>query len=221
MYKDTDDEIWREIKGFEGQYSVSNKGNVKNIKTNRILTGQYGSAGYKQVTLKGKAYSVHRLVGLAFIPNPKNLPQINHKNEKKDDNDVSNLEWVSIEDNIRHSIHNQSCKVKQLDKDGNLIRVWDSIHQINRELGYARQAITRVCKCRQRYAYGYIWRYADLDSQRVMNRPVIVHKGDDYIGTFASATKASEALGLKYCSVNCVLQGRHATLYGYRFTYAE
>ena len=214
-------EIWKEIDGFEGRYSVSTKGNIKNLKNGRILAERYDGAGYKAVILNGKNYNVHRLVALAFLDNPHNLPQVNHIDEDKLNNDVSNLEWVSIEDNIRHSIHNQSCKVRQLDKDGNLIRVWDSIHQINRELGYARQPITKVCKGRQRDAYGYIWRYVNPESQRVMNRPVIVHKGDEYIGTFASATKASEALGLKYCSVNCVLQGRYATLHGFTFKYAE
>lgn len=214
-------EEWKDIDGFENQYAVSSKGRVKNLKTNRILGGRYDGAGYKAVILNGKNYNVHRLVALAFLDNPNKLPQVNHIDEDKLNNDVKNLEWVSIEDNIRHSIHNQSCKVEQLTKDGNLIRVWDSIHQINRELGYARQAITKVCKGRQQYSYGYVWRYVNPDSQRIMNRPVAVYRGNDYIGTFDSATKVSEALGLRYRSVSDCLKGRHATLHGYRFEYAD
>ena len=222
MLENTDEEIWKEIEGLEGEYAISNKGNVKNLKTGRIRADRYNRRnGYKQVHLKGKNYMVHRLVALAFIPNPNNLPQVNHIDEDKLNNDVKNLEWVSIEDNIRHSIHNQSCKVKQLDKDGNLIRVWDSIHQINRELGYARQAITRVCKGKQEYSYGFRWEYCDPKSQRIMNRPVVMYRGNDYIGTFASATKASEALGLRYRSVSDCLKGRLKSTHGYQFKYLD
>lgn len=220
-FKNTDEEIWKEISGFEGEYAISTKGRVKNIKTNRILGDRYGSNGYKQIFLKHKNYSVHKLVALAFIPNPNNLPYINHIDEDKTNNNVGNLAWCTASENVKHSIYKQCCKVKQIDKDGNLIKIWDSIHEVNRELGYTRQAITKVCKGRQRYAYGYKWLYVDLNSQRVMNRPVIVFKGDDYIGTFASVTKVSEALGLRYHSIKCCLQGRHATLKGYTFKYAE
>ena len=214
-------EKWKEVDGFKGQYAVSTKGNLKNLKTNRVFAERYDGAGYRSVKLKGKNYNIHRLMALAFLPNPHNLPHVHHRDENKKNNDISNLEWVSIEDNIRHSIHNQSCKVRQLDKDGNLIRVWDSIHQINRELGYHRQAITKVCKGRQQYSYGFRWEYVNPESQRIMNRPVAVYRGNDYIGTFASATKVSEALGLRYRSVSDCLKERHATLHGYRFKYAD
>lgn len=221
MILNKSEEQWREIKGFNGKYWVSSKGRVKNINTNRILAVGYDGAGYRSVKLNGKNYNIHRLVALAFIDNPNNLPQVNHIDERKDNNDISNLEWVSIEDNIRHSIHNQSCKIKQLTLDGEFVKVWASIRQLERETGYKRGGIIRACKGRQRYAYGYIWRYVNPDSQRVMNRPVIVYKGSERIGEFASATKASEALGLRYRSVSDCLKGRHATLHGYRFTYAE
>lgn len=221
MFKETDVEIWKDIEGFEGLYAVSTKGRVRNLKTNRIFAERYDGAGYRAVTLKGKNYNVHRLMALAFLPNPDNLPQINHIDENKKNNDISNLAWVSIEDNIRHSIHNQSCKINQLTLDDELVNVWNSIRQIERELGYKRGGIIRACKGKQEYAYGYIWRYANPDSQRVMNRPVIVYKGSERIGEFASATKVSEALGLRYRSVSDCLKGRHATLHGYSFKYAE
>lgn len=215
------EEEWREIKGFNGEYWVSSNGRVKNINTNRIFSGRYDGAGYKAVTLKGKDYNVHRLVALAFLDNPNKLPHINHIDEDKTNNNVENLEWCSISDNVKHSIYKQCCKVKQITKDGELVKVWDSFYQINRELGYARQPIIKVCKGKQQYSYGFRWEYCDPNSQRVVNRPVIVYKGSELIGKYASATKVSEALGLRFRSVSDCLKGRKATYKGYTFKYAE
>lgn len=221
MLENTDEEIWKDIEGLEGEYAVSSKGRVRNIRTGRIIDGAYNSRGYKQIKLKGKYYYIHRLVALAFIPNPNNLPQVNHIDERKDNNDVSNLEWCTASYNTNYSSHKCSCKIKQLTKDGELVKAWKSSMQIERETGYDQGYIIKCCKGKIRSAYGYRWEYANTESQRVINRPVIVHKGDEYIGTFTSATKASEALGLKYRSINCVLQGRLKSNKGYTFKYAE
>ena len=95
-------EIYKDIDGYNGVYQVSNYGNVKtnnyyNRGETHILTPAIDRWGYARVTLsKNKSkrkYSVHRLVAMAFIPNPNNLPQINHINENKQDNRVENLEW--------------------------------------------------------------------------------------------------------------------------------
>lgn len=214
-----DREIWKDIDGFEGLYSVSNKGRVKNLKNGKILVGNYDTSGYKYVILKGKNYLVHRLVGLAFIPNPQKLPYINHKNEIKHDNNVENLEWCSASYNVNYSNYKRSCQVKQIDKGGNLIRVWPSFNQIVRELGYDRGTIIKVCKGRQRYAYNFRWEYVNPDSQYIYNHPVVVYKGNDYIGTFASAKEASKTLGLCYGSVHLCLKGRFASSKGYTFKY--
>ncbi len=215
------EEQWRVIDGFNGKYAISNKGRVKNINTNRILGGKYDGAGYKAVQLDGKNYNVHRLVALAFIPNPQNLPHINHIDEDKLNNDVKNLEWCTPSENVRHSIYKQCCKVKQLTKEGKLIRIWESFYQIERELGYSRQAITKVCKGKQQYSYGYHWQYLDPNSQRVVNRPVVVYKGTELIGKYASATKASEELGLRFRSVSDCLKGRKVSYKGFTFKYAD
>lgn len=92
------DELWSDIKGYEGIYQVSNYGRVKSIKRGIILK-TFERKGYPAVTLSkdgiGRSYSVHRLVGEAFIPNPDNLPYINHKDETRNNNQVSNLEWCT------------------------------------------------------------------------------------------------------------------------------
>lgn len=221
MFKETDAEIWKDIDGLEGEYAISSKGNFKNLNTGRLLVGGYDGGGYKQVVIKGKAYRIHRLVALAFIPNPQNLPQVNHRDENKENNNVENLEWCTASYNTNYSSHKRSCKVKQIDKDGNLIRIWNSFHEIEKELGYHRSAIREVSKGKLRYAYGFRWEYVNRDTQRIMNRPIIVYKGSEFIGQYASTSKAAEALGLIYGCINNCLRGCIPTLKGYTFKYAE
>ena len=214
-------EQWKDVVGFEGLYEVSTKGRVKNLKTGRILGDRYDSNGYKIVDLKRKNYYIHRLTALAFIPNPDNLPEVDHVDEDKRNNDVSNLRWVTASENVRHSTHKYSCQVKQIDKDGNLIKTWDSLKQIERELGYKSGSISNICKGMRRYVYGFRWEYVNKDSQRVKNRKVIVYKGSEYIGEFPSANKASEALGLGSRNIYYCLSGRFNSTHGYSFRYAE
>lgn len=117
-------EIWKDIKGYEGLYQVSNLGRIKSLKRQREVNLMYStkatvperilkygtSQGYLAVTLaKNKVNTkirVHKLVALNFIPNPENKPHINHKDGNKHNNSVDNLEWVTPKENTKHAIEN-------------------------------------------------------------------------------------------------------------------
>ena len=94
-------EIWKEVEGTEGCYFVSNYGNIKNQK--RILKQSPTIRGYLSVKVFQGRKSSHRLVAIAFIPNPDNKEQVNHKDGNKQNNHVDNLEWMTGTENQRHS----------------------------------------------------------------------------------------------------------------------
>lgn len=96
-------EQWRSIPGYEGIYQVSSEGRVKNA-YGHVLKPETAKNGYKRVTLfDKKKFQVHRLVALAFIPNPDNKEVVNHRNGVKADNRVENLEWVTWSENAKHA----------------------------------------------------------------------------------------------------------------------
>ena len=94
---------WKDISGFEGRYQVSDHGEVRNVKTGRVLKPAAFPNGYLRVYLgRGKAHQVHRLVAAAFVLGDNTL-QVNHKDGRRDHNNWTNLEWLSCSDNHRHS----------------------------------------------------------------------------------------------------------------------
>ena len=183
------EEIWKDIQGYEGKYQVSNYGNVKSLNFNRKnkeqpLKPQLLTKGYLGVRLYkngiGETLKIHRLVAQAFIPNPKQYPEVNHKDENKQNNFVwinedgsvdlekSNLEWCSTYYNCNYGTRNNrvaiingtgSKIVLQFDSNGNLIKEFPSIGEVIRYYGYSRSSISKCCNGKCKQAYGYIWKF--------------------------------------------------------------
>jgi len=139
-------EIWKPIKGYEN-YMVSSLGNIKRLNYNhtgkeRILKPCIESGGYLQVHLgkegKIKNFLIHRLVAEAFIDNPDNLKQVNHKDFNKQNNSLQNLEWCDAKYNITYS---QATKIKCLDLKTNKETIYLSIHEAGRELNINQGSI--------------------------------------------------------------------------------
>ena len=161
-------EEWKDIPNFNGLYQVSNNGNIKRTKDEYIFKKNKNSRGYRIITLtkdkKEYSLSVHRLVAEAFIPNPNNLPQINHKDGNKLNNKIENLEWCTQSENMKHAYKNKleiksGKKVAQFDLDMKIIKIWDKIIEAEKEYKIAHGKITMVCKGKRKTAGGYIWRY--------------------------------------------------------------
>ena len=168
-------EIWKEVKNFAGLYKISNLGRVYSIKRKRIMQNRPNKIrGYVLVSMSFsgivKKIPVHRLVAEAFIPNPDNLPCINHKDEDRSNNCVDNLEWCTVDYNNQYGTRNEKLKtisgirVAQYTLDGKLIKIWNSLSEASRSFGCKTTVtIGRVCKgvCGRKTYKGYIWRYVD------------------------------------------------------------
>lgn len=161
-------EIWKDIKGYEGLYQISNLGNVKSFPRNgtskkeKIRKPNTDRYGYHYITLykngKNKTFKIHRLVALAFIPNPSpnNYDIINHKNKIRNDNCVSNLEWCDCKYNNQYS---RAIAVYQYDTNHNLIKKWNCIREAARRTRTDNRDIGKCCKGKLKKAGGYIWEY--------------------------------------------------------------
>lgn len=182
-------EIWKDIQNYEGSYQVSNYGRVKSLsrvdsrgnkRNEKILKLDKDRQGYKNVYLckngKRKFYQVHRLVANAFIPNPNNYPQVNHKDENPSNNNINNLEWCTAKYNCNYGKHKEKLSLKMTGKNNHKAKsiicittdeIFDTVAEAAKCYNlYRGQNICKCCKGKAKSAGKHpvtgeklVWRY--------------------------------------------------------------
>lgn len=168
-------EIWKDIEGYEELYQVSNLGRVKRVTTGRILKSVKASNGYLSVSLYKDniqtTNTIHRLVAQSFIPNPENKPEVNHIDEDKLNNMVSNLEWMTPKENLNHGTRNKragealsktlSIPIIATNLKTGESREFYGARECGRQLGLNQSNITKVLKGRLKQTGGYTFKYKE------------------------------------------------------------
>ena len=169
-------EIWKDVVGYEGLYQVSNFGRVKSLDRYDKIGRKYKGKIIKQVLMKNgylglnlcvggscKTFYAHRIVASAFLDNPQNLPQINHKDENKQNNFVDNLEWCDSTYNNNYGTARERANIKKYIPVYciELNKRYDSMKQAGEEMGVPRGNIGKACRGVNKSSAGYHWRYAD------------------------------------------------------------
>jgi hypothetical protein len=160
---------------FDNKYLICSNGKIFRLKFwNKNIFKEVKQSkhnNYLVVGINGKQYRSHRLIAKIFIPNPNNLPQINHKDGNKLNNNISNLEWCTPKENINHAWGNNLCrkvcgkehhaskKVYQYDLQGNFIKDFENATEIEKVLNFNKTAISKCCTGVHQTSYGYIWKY--------------------------------------------------------------
>ena len=160
-------EIWKNIKGYEGLYQISNLGRVKSFrrKNKVILKLREDKDSYLLVNLykdrKQRTFKVHRLVAQAFLDDKNNLPEVNHRDENKVNNCLENLEWCTHVYNNNYGTKNRvrSKRVKQFDLNGKYIKTYNSMRQACKELNISDN-IGLCCQKKTKSCGGFYWEYA-------------------------------------------------------------
>jgi hypothetical protein len=171
----------RDLVGFESTHTISDLGIIRRKKDasyqwrKEVLKPTINNNGYAVIGICKKSYFVHRLVAMTFIENPLNLPCVNHISGDKQDNRVTNLVWCTYSENQKHAYsnlgkiaplkdkhgkeHHRSKAIKQLDKEGNTVKVYESVIDAMKDKGISRHIITKAL-LNSSDIDGYYWLYA-------------------------------------------------------------
>lgn len=228
-------EIWKEITGHKNWF-VSNKARVKNPQGG-IMPLYTSSKGYINVCICGKNKRLHRIVAEAFVPNPENKLQVNHKNEDKTVNTPENLEWVTAKENTNYGncinkrvngrtryAPNGAKKVVQLELGSNkIIKVWDCISDYLKQegLNIKHSGISSCCKGKRKSFHGYGWAYLDEKPSLLIGQ---YDSENNLLQTFRSQREVLSYLGLSLSNnetIRACLRGEREFYHGYKWKYIE
>lgn len=223
------EEIWRDIKNYEGLYQVSNFGRIRN-KKGRIIKQQINRDGYSCVGLycnkKRKHYTAHKLVAQAFIPNPDNKKYVIHIDHDKQNNHMSNLQRMAASTNK---------PVYQFDRHGNFINKYNSMTQAAKQLNISD---VNICICANgitKTAFNCIWLFEDdldkltdkiksANEHRYNERGIRINQYDlngKYIKTYLSGSEVERVNDFDQSAISGCCKGRYKQAYGYIWKYAE
>ena len=244
-------EEWKDIRGFEGRYQVSNMGRVRSLdryslnERPRLVKGQIlktvipNTGGYYRVSLSDgnrnyTHYEVHRLVALHFVPGYKEGLVVNHKNEIKTDNRAENLEWCTFQYNINYS-DNIACRrrsIYQYSMDGDFITKYKCCSEVEKQFGTYQGAMVHVLyESKTGIWKGYRWSFEMRTKDqwqeiakkyKSKRRPVVqVDDNNSEIAIYDSVKYAAKAMGVTIQSISNCCRGKTIHAAGYRWKFAD
>ena len=236
-----ENEYWKNISPFGEEYQASNLGRIRrfNSKTNNfeILKVSLERNGYWRVSFLSKSFFVHRLVALAFIPNPNNYNEINHKDGDKSNNCVENLEWCTRSQNMKHAFDMglkinkkgaESLKAKevyQYDLNGNFIKKYNCISEASPSDDCLKSSISACCKGKIKTAGGYIWSYnfEEIDPKNHeadLGFPVYQYTIEGkFVKKWKNSKIAAEQLGFNHSNICKVCRKERESADGFIWSY--
>ena len=241
-------EYWKNIPGWENEYMVSSKGQVKSLEREVIdcngkmwtlperIRKQYKQPnGYMEVTLSKNnhqhRYSVHSLVMKAFVGERPEGMDIDHKDSNRANNELVNLRYVTRKDNVNNPNSSIIKTVLQYSLEGEYIRSWVSVADVERVLGYDSSSIAKCCKNKLKTANGYQWQYLNSDGSYPTVNAVTITGGrkkpisqytlqDELIRNWKSTMEINKQLGYDNSAITKCCKRKQITAYGYIWKYA-
>ena len=239
-------EVWKPVPGYENLYEISDHGRVKSlakdVKFNGcirhqkeiIMSPQKDMFGYFKVQLHKdgimKTCKIHRLVAEAFIPNPEHYRCINHKDEVKTNNHVSNLEWCTHKYNSNYGTgknrgsEKRKKKVAQYDLNGKFVATYNSIGDASMQTGLCSNGIGQCCSKNKKYSTvgGFIWKFVTDDSQITLpidKRIVKISQQGKLVSLYKNITDAAQQNNILRTSIANCLAGRSLSAGGFKWKY--